>query len=493
MLSQIKRLTKHSAVYGAGHILSRSLGFLLLPIHTNVLQTPEAYRPAALLFTALAFFNVIFSYGLDVAFLRFFILEKTQKGKQRIFSTAFWMIFITGVCFACVMILFPAPFSKLIFQSEAWTHLIRLAAGILVADALCLIPFLVLRGEEKSSQFVIFKTLNIVINLGLNILLVAVLKKGVQGIFISNLLASVGTLFCMLPIIFKWLRTQFSRKTLAELMHFGLPYIPTLLSILIMGQIGRFFLDRMVGEEATGIFSANYKLGMIMALVVAAFRFAWHPFFLSTAKEENAPKTFARIFTYFVFITGFIFLGVSFFIRDLIQIEIGGVRLVGEAYGAGVSIVPLIMLSHLASGIYANFIVGVYLKKKTIYLPFITGSGAIVSVLGNYFLIPIWGLMGAAWSVFFAYVTMAYLLGVVSHRLYPIPYEIKRVLMLALVIGVLFAVGYYALQDTFILFRILLLLMVFPILWLIGFFKSDEKEMIRMQINKVFKRRIQST
>ena len=181
MFHNIKRLTQHSLVYGIGHIVSRFIGFLLLPIHTNYLLTDE-YGTAALLFSSLAILNIVFTYGMDVAFLRFFILEENKEGKKHIFSTVFWTILCTGICFSSVLVLIPEPFSILIFRSAQYTKLIQLAGGILLADALALIPFLVLRSEEKSIQFVIIKFINIILNLSLNILFVIRLNQGVADV-----------------------------------------------------------------------------------------------------------------------------------------------------------------------------------------------------------------------------------------------------------------------------------------------------------------------
>jgi len=478
MLQHIKRLTKHSAVYGIGHIISRFIGFLLLPIHTNVLL-PEEYRTPALLFSSLAILNVIFSYGMDVAFLRFFILGESKEEKRRIFSTAFWMIMATGTCFMTFMLFNPIPFSRLIFRSDEYAILIRLASGILLADTLGLIPFLTLRGEEKSVRFVVLKSLNIVVNVSLNILLVVILRWGVKGIFIANLVASVFTLFTLLPIIVRWIRLRFDRETLLDLFRFGLPYIPSGLAVIIMDQIGRFFLDRMMGEEPTGIFSAGYKLGMFMALVVAAFRFAWHPFFLSTSKQEDAPKIFARVLTYFLVVTGFFFLVISYFIEEIVRFRIAGIGLVGEEYAAGIQIVPLIMLAYIGYGVYANFVVGIYLKKKTIYLPFITGTGALVNVVANIFLIPRLGIMGAAWSTLLAYASMAFTLYWVSRKLYFIPYELVRILKLILFFGIFFFLGTGPFFGGSYIFRILLLVALFPMFWIVRFFYPDEKSVLK--------------
>ena len=481
MLQSIKRLTKHSAVYGIGYIVSRSIGFLLLPIHTNYLL-PGEYGIAALLFSSLAIMNIIFSYGMDVAFLRFFILEDDKHKKHTIFSTAFWMIFGTGLCFSSILVLFPTPFSQIIFRTPHYIVLVRLAGGILLADTMALIPFLLLRGEEKSVTFITLKLLNVAANFGLNILFVAILKKGVVGVFTANLIASVFTLITVLPILLKWLVPRFKKETLFELLRFGLPYVPSGLSVIIMDQIGRFFLDRMIGEKATGIFSASYKLGMFMALVVAAFRFAWHPFFLSTSKQDDAPRIFARVLTYFLAVTGFVFLTISYFIDEIVHFHLFGVSLFGEGYTSGIKIVPIIMLAYIGYGIYVNFIVGVYLKKKTSLLPLVTGIGAAVSILANFLLIPHFGIVGAAWATFLAYGSMTTALYLVSHKLYPIPYEIGRIFKLLAGGAILFILGIFVFSNGWMR---LFLLMSFPfLLWMLGFFNKGEKLAVGQFLNK---------
>ncbi|MCK4818189.1 oligosaccharide flippase family protein [bacterium] len=474
MLFNIKRLTKHTTVYGLGHILSRFLGFLLLPIHTNVLP-PELYRTAALLFSSLAILNIIFTFGMDIAFLRFFILEDSRERKRRIFSTVYWMIIGTGICFSTFMILNPEPLSRLIFHGAIYKTIIRLAAGILLTDALCLIPFLVLRGEEKSKRFVFLKFLNISVNIALNILFVVIMKKGIEGIFLSNLFASLFTLITLMPILIEWFRFNFNISIFKELFRFGIPYVPSGLSIIIMDQIGRFFLDRMEGKEVTGIFSASYKLGMLMALVVAAFRFAWHPFFLKIYTEGNAKKIYARVLTYFLGVTGFVFLFVSYFIEDIIRFRIRGIGLFGEGYEKGISIVPIVMLAYIGYGVYVNFIVGIYLKKKTAILPVVTFIGALVSIAGNFLLIPEMKIEGAAWATFLAYTSMAAALYFLSHKLFPIPYEFGRILKLIFVVAVLYFSGMNITGVIRPWIRFGLLFTIFPFLWLLRFYYEDEK------------------
>jgi len=487
MFEQLKRLTRHTAVYGIGHILSRFIGFLLLPIHTNYLS-PEIYGLASLLFSSLAILNVLFSYGMDVAFLRYFILADSREEKRRIFGTCYWMILASSLVFSGILAAFPALFSELIFRSAEYRSLIRISAGILAADAVSLLPFLILRAEEKSGQFVFQKALNILANMVSNIVLVAWLKKGLEGVFVSNLIASCLTLFTLAPVVLRWLSPVLRFRILDPVLRFGLPYIPSGLAVIIMDQISRFFLDRIRGQAATGIFSANYKIGMFMAILVAAFRFAWHPFFLSASKQADAPRVFSRVFTYFLCLTFFFFLAISLFLEKIIGFHIAGFRLFGEGYGSGSGIVPVILLSYIAYGAYLNFMVGIHLKKKTAVLPWITWIGAGTAILANRLLIPAWGINGAAWATFLAYLVMAASLYMVSRRLYPVPYEWVRTLKIACSACLLAALGSLAPEGTPLWIRVLLLLAFFPVLYLAGFFKEDEKGRLkRIFMSRIFR------
>jgi O-antigen/teichoic acid export membrane protein len=477
MLQSIKRLTKHSAVYGIGHILSRSMGFILLPIQTKFIPE-DRYGVAAMLISSLAILNVVFSYGMDVAFLRFFIMGKDRREKEKIFSTAHWMIFSTGILFASLLFAFPDVFSKWILGEPGQGLLVRYAAGICFFDAVRLLPFLTLRSEEKSFSYIALNSLNIAVTLLLNILFVAVWKMDIEGIFLANLIASAFTVLTTIPVFKQWLRFSFSREVLRELMGFGLPYVPSGLAYIVMDQISRFFIAWMISKAAAGVFSACYKLGMFMALIVAAFRFAWHPFFLTTLNQKDAPRVFGRVLTYFLAVTGFFFLMVSVFLQEIVRLRIGSFQLLDSRYMGGIGIVPIVLLCYILYGVYANFVVGIYLKKKSALLSIFTGSGMLVTLAANWLLVPRFGITGSAWATFLGYVTMAAGLYIANQRLYPIPYEFGRILKLILVIAVVFTVGVVPGREWSVLIRLGLIVLAFPMLVALRFFQPGEKKAV---------------
>ncbi len=467
MFASLKRLVKHSAVYGIGHILSRAIGFLLLPLYTNYLS-PASLGVSAIVFLYLALLTILYTYGLDAAFLRYYILSEAREEQERLFSTAFLTVFITSCAFSIwgylnagfladkilianaksLLSQISDPAALDVAFKEAPTYF-KLSSGILFFDALSILPFLVLRAKERSTLFVSLKLVNVIINLLLNILLVAKLGLGVKGIFMANFVSSGITFLTTLPIVLGYLKPLYSLQEIKRLLAFGLPYIPSTLSVVLMDLVDRFILKEIKGYEILGIYHANYKIAMFMALLVAAFRFAWHPFFLSTSKEPQAKEIFAKVLSYFMLACAFVYVCLSLFVDDLVKIKFGSIYLIGKEYWAGLGVVPVVMLAYILYGAYLNFLVGIYLKKKTGYLPFITGAGLALNIAGNLLLIPRYGMYGAAWATVASYLLMALLLFGVGEKLYPVRYEYGKLAKLALVVA-LYGFAIYRFEFKFV-------------------------------------------
>jgi len=493
----IKRLLKHSAVYGIGHIINRVIGFLLLPLYTNLFP-PDKFGVAGLMFTYFAILSIFYTYGLDAAFFRFFIGQENPAERKRIFSTAFFTLSLTSILFSGVLFFAAEPISQRLFSPESaqlgidLPGLVRIAAGVLLFDSLAFLPFLILRAEEKSVPFVAYKFLNIAINVVFNILLLIVLKYGVEGIFLADLVAAFATFLLVLPIILKHVSIGFSKSTLRELFAFGLPYLPTTLSVVLMDTIDRVFLERLSGVEAVGLYNAGAKLGMFMALFITAFRFAWHPFFLSTAKQANAKDIFAKILTYVLLACSVVFLALSLFIDNIARLQVAGYSLIGKQFWNSTVVVPAIMLAYILYAAYLNFLIGVYLEKKTKYLALITITGMLGNLLANYLLIPVIGLMGAAWARSIAYLIMAVALYAVHQRLYYIRYEWGRIAKLSLAVAAIFALGQLSVAQSHVLLKLTLLL-AFPVLLLtIGFFERAELTQVRRVFSSFAPRAVKS-
>ncbi len=438
MLEKLKQLSKETAIYGASTIVGRFLNFLLVPFYTNVLST-DLFGVYTYLYAIIAFMNIAYIYGLDAAFMKYFSLAENDIQKKQNFSVPFITVFITSILFSLPLIYFYKGIGNTINLQTEFHHLLIYLVSFLTIDTLSLIPFALLRMQNKSVKFAIIKILNIVTNLSMNFILILGYDFGIEAIFISNLVASGLTFILLLPDILSNLTFNFSSEILKRMLKFGLPYMPGSLSAMMVQMISVPILRELTDDGTLGIFRANYKLGIFMMLFASMFQYAWQPFFLNNAKEENAKELFSKVLTLFLLAASSFWVVLSLFIDNIAGFEfLDGISIIGKNFLSGIYIVPIILFSHLLYGMYINFQAGIYIEEKTKYFPLITGVGALTNILLNFLLIPIYGIYGAAITSLISYFVMASGLFITAQKFYPIKYEyskISKILLTCIVIG----------------------------------------------------------
>jgi O-antigen/teichoic acid export membrane protein len=447
MFDKIKALSKETLIYGTNTIIGRFLNFLFVPLYTNIFA-PGEFGIVANIYAYIAILNVFFTIGLESGYFRFASTLEKGSNKEN-FTHPFLGIFINSLLLSSILFVFAGNLNSLFLVDESRVYLIRYTAVILFFDAISIVPFAYLRLQHKAVLFVTLKILNIVINVTLNFVLILVLKWGIESVLISNIIASVITFITVLPIIYKNFSISFNKDLAKELLKFSLPYIPAGISSNLVQVINRPMLYAITGNaNSVGIFQANYKLGIFMMLFVSMFEFAWRPFFMQNFQMPDAKKLFSKIMTIFVIVGSFIFIILTLFIEDIVKIPLfGRGTLVGKAYWSGLAIVPIILFSYLLYGMYINLMAGIYIEKKTKYLPIITGGAALTSILFNLILIPPLGIQGAALSSLLSYMAMLIGIFIVSQKYYPINYEYAKIVTVFLIIGIIFFANFYFFND----------------------------------------------
>ena len=448
--SRIKKLASETAIYGVSTIVGRLVNYLLVPIYLGFFSA-EMYGVVGFVYMSFLILNHVFQHGMESAYLKYASGTEGRGRVKQVFSTATWSLLGVSIVVSGVILLFRMPLSNLVSIGPDWAHLWYYAVVILTVDALSIVPFAELRLQNRPIRFAIVKLFNILVNVGLNLLLIVGLKEDIEAIFLSNLVASVCTFLALLPVYAGLFRASFDVPLWKQLMAFGLPFIPSGLSYAFVDRVNLFFLGRLDGEQVMrlyrdeipdsvlesveevgdvvfgqwvgGIFNGVWKLGVFMMLVVQMFRFAWQPFFLQHAEDDDAPLLFSKVFTLFVAGSLFVLLGVAFYVDILVAIPTPGGTLIPEEYWFALYLVPIAMVGYFFQGLYFNFTAGAYIEKKTSYFVTCTFAGAAVSLGVNIFLIPLYGMFAAAWASAIAYAVMAVALGVIVRRFYPVPYD----------------------------------------------------------------------
>lgn len=470
MAASIKRLGKETLIYGTSTVLARLLNFCLVPFYTYYLL-PGQYGVIATTFAVIALLNVIFLFGMDQSYLRF---ASEHPQKTEVFQHCFYGVLLNGSVLSVLLWLFAKPFAALIGIGTQYGYIIHLAVWVLLLDVLNMIPFTKLRLERRPWYFAGVRTASIVVNVLGNIFFIAVLHKGISSILWANIFASLTSLLLLSPVVCKELRAHkphFQKELARGMLQFAWPFVPSGLASLFISVIDKPILVHLVGLSEVGIYQANFKIGVFMMLLVSMFDQAWRPFFLAHAQEPDAKQTFARVFTCFTALGTWFLLGLCLLMPPIIQSNLfGNFHLISPNYWGGLGVIPCVLTGYFFYGLYVNFMVGPVMTKKTRILLWITLLGALVSITTNLTLVPHIGILGAGWAVALSYGAMALALFRFTQKHYPIPYEYKKVLMLAttcvLTALVAYLVGKNAPQS--VLFIKVVLLSVYPLwIWLI--------------------------
>ena len=241
-------------------------------------------------------------------------------------------------------------------------------------------------------------------------------------IFVSGLLASLFTFLALSSNYFN-ISWRFDYLLWKKMMRYGLPILVAGIGFAINEHFDKILLDWLhVPKSAIGSYSACYKLGMFMVLFRTGFTLGIEPFFFSQSNQENAQQTYATITKYFVITGSFIMLFVIVFIDILKEIIIGN-----PIYYDALKVVPLIVLANFFLGIYTNLSIWYKVIDKTRVGAYISIFGATVTLLLNFWLIPIFSYYGSAIATIVAYGSMMLISYYLGQKKYPIPYDINTI------------------------------------------------------------------
>lgn len=436
-MQKLKELFSDTLIYGISSVLARFINYLLVPLHTGVFNTAQ-YGIIGLVYAAIAFLNVIFTFGMESAYLRY---AENRKEAPHVFKTLQSALLIFA-SLLCLLLYLSMPWLLPVLNLEPETSAIfLLMLGILWFDTLSIVPMAELRLMRRAYLFAALKTLNVLINLALNFYLILGLGFGIEAVFIANLAGSFFMTILVWITTADLLKGSFSKQWMKTSFEFGWPFVPSGIGFVINEMLDRFLLngmdpanaERLYGPDTTpedivGIYNACYKLAVFMLLLVQMYRMAWQPFFMRHAKSDDSRRLFGEAFVWYNVFSALLFMAVALFKEQIVAIPIPGsdATLIDSAYWSGLEIVPLLLLAYWFHGWYINFSSGVFIKEKTRVFYKITLMGAVITVIANLALIPLFGMIGSAAATLMSYGAMAVTLGLYSKNVMDVPYRLPE-------------------------------------------------------------------
>ena len=436
-MQKLKELFSDTLIYGISSVLARFINYLLVPLHTGVFNTAQ-YGVMGLVYAAIAFLNVVFTFGMESAYLRY---AENRKEAPAVFKTLQLALLIFASILCLLLYLFMPWLLPIMSLPPETSGIFLLMLGILWFDTLSIVPMAELRLTRRPYLFAGLKMLNVLINLTLNFYLILGLGLGIEAVFLANYAASFVMTFLVWIVTADMLKGGFSKQWMNKAFQFGWPFVPSGIGFVINETLDRFLLNGMdpanaerlygVGttpEDIVGIYNACYKLAVFMLLLVQMYRMAWQPFFMRHAKDGESRELFGQAFIWYNAFSALLFLGVALLKEQIVAIPIPGTEktLIDSAYWGGLEIVPFLLLAYWFHGWYINFSSGVFIKEKTRVFYKITLMGAAITIGANLIMIPYFGMVGSAIATLLSYGAMATTLGIYSKKVMEVPYRLPE-------------------------------------------------------------------
>jgi O-antigen/teichoic acid export membrane protein len=321
----LKKLASQTAIYGLGNVLPRIMTYVFSLVLTYIFKEPAVLAPNATFFAIISFINIIFTYGMETAFFNF---ANKAENKERVYSTTLISILVSTVALTLIFILFSSSIAKVI-KYPGHADFVIWCVLIVATDSIMAIPFARLRLNNNAKRFASIKLVNVFANISISVFYFIVCKNafhnepdsflaklynpeiGIGYAFLASLYANIICLF-LLSKEFMGFAYVFDKELWKKMFTYAWPLIILGLAGMTNETFDRIILQYLLPEDIgayqLGVYSACYKIAMLMTIFTTAFKYAAEPFFFNNAGDKNSKKLNAVVMKYYVLFCLFIFL-----------------------------------------------------------------------------------------------------------------------------------------------------------------------------------------
>lgn len=375
--------------FSVGPIGGAALGLITLPI-VAWLFSPEDIGRLTMLQVTVSFSLLLFSLGLDQAYVREFHEVQDKPGLLKaVFIPGFviLLLVLTGLVFS------PWSPSLLLFGIDSLFLTALLYAAVLLSFGSRFLS-LILRMQERGLAFSMSELLPRLLFL---LIVVGYVWLGAEAIFQNLIIAnflSVLTVF----IIFAWntrkdwlpaFSASIDKAKQSQMIRYAIPLIGSGVAFWGLTAMDKVFLRSLSSFEELGIYSVAVSFAGAALVFQAIFSTVWAPVVYKWAAEGVDPQKIKHVIDYVTLAVVVIwslagmFSWVVAYILPSEYVLVPYILLAAMAY-------PLLYTLSESTG------VGIGIKRKTMFSLLAAIVALVFNAIGNWLLIPIYGAAGAA-------------------------------------------------------------------------------------------------
>jgi O-antigen/teichoic acid export membrane protein len=433
-------MLKQFITFAYGNLVSAAITFFTIPIIT-LLIIPSEFGKSTMFTLALSFICQIGIMGMDQSFMRIFF-EKEEKDRTGLAWLCFIISFGITILIICCLLPFWRQISEILFEEQNFTSIILLASCLLlyIMDRFTIS---VVRMQKKGNVYSLTRIVYAATNAITVICYAKFIAPTFHAIVLGTAFSSISSI--VISILFErkfWKnhieKSLFNLNEIKQIFYFGLPLVPVYIITTLFQGMDKLALRTYSSFNEIGLYAAAIKIIFPLTIIQSGFTIYWYPLALETYETDNMNYLFFETMFKYMSVLLLITASAILVLKDII------VFILAPAYRSAVQIMPFLILIPFMYIITEVTGLGIIFKKRT-YINIINISiAALVNLAGNYFLVPIYGAQGAAFSTGIAYIVYFSFRTYISYRLFPVPYHIYRYLpSFCVLLGFLFINTFY--------------------------------------------------
>lgn len=322
----LKKIYTSSLVYTLANSIEALAPFVLAIILTRRLS-PDEYGIWVLFIALFTFLRPLISLSVQDA-LKMHYFELDRQSLSEFTLSSFAIISVMTLFFYCIAVFGKEYISAWVKFPDSW-----LTSIVLAAYLYSVFFFLLTLNQFKDNrkQFFLLHIIQSSVSIAL-VFAFVFSEGGWQGAILGKLggllmVSFTGAWWLVKDLKFE-INTNFLLK-LKEIIKFGLHYLPTGLSLVIIPFTDRMIITHFLGLNEVGLYGVSALFGSAFFIAINGFMYAWMPWLFRRLKEydEQAQKDVrvvsmsfavllpisATIFHFFCLLIAPFIIGVSFY------------------------------------------------------------------------------------------------------------------------------------------------------------------------------------
>jgi len=417
MYKKYKVQINNSLIYTLSTIISKAIPFFLLPIFTSYLSKKD-YGTLGLIASIYAIVNIY--VGLRPSL--FLIVKGPQLDKDEI-SKYIFNIFIVSI-YTFLLVILVLLMVGYYFFNNLELYIFVIIGFLALFSVFNEILETIFQIEKKAYYYGIYQLSKTLLGTGLALLFIISFNMGWKGKYFADIIVVLS--FSIFSILYlnnqNYITKQYDTIKQIELIKYLFPLSFHVLGLVMMSSIDRIFLSNMLGLESVGLYSVAYTIGALVGIIHDALLKVWSPEFYKRIKNANSEMKIKLLkFQYLYIIGSFLIFGifvlVAPYIFDL---------MINSKFHEAYNIVPIIALGLTFESLRKLFISYHYNLGKNTRIAIMTLSAGMINAILNYYLIPIYGMYGAAYATLLAYIIIVILTIIDLNKIEQVPWRLTK-------------------------------------------------------------------